>query len=196
MTQSLLVGERIYLRLLQDSDVTEEYLGWLNDSEVTRGLEAGKFPANFAEMQRRLEIFQNTNRYLAFAIIDTATNQHIGNITLYDVNWLLHSAFEGNSNWDHCTVVPGIMIGRKDFWGRGFATEAQSLIIDYAFQHLGVHKVVHGPIANNLGSVKMSEKLGFVVEGVSRQEVFIDGKFRDEIMMGLFAHEFRKSTLK
>ncbi len=40
-----LQGKRIYLRCLAEEDVTEDYVGWLNDQEVTRFTAIGRFPS-------------------------------------------------------------------------------------------------------------------------------------------------------
>jgi len=184
MRRPFLVGERIYFRVLEESDITEEYIGWLNDPEVTRYLGVGKFPSTVANVKRWLEKYQDSTTNLAFAIVDKETDQHIGNITLYDINWV------------NRTADIGVMIGRKEFWGGGYGTEAQSLIIEYAFMRLGLNKVLNSPVADHIGSVKMAEKLGFQVEGVLRKHVFADGEYHDTLRMGLFSHEFRKFTSK
>ncbi len=55
MRKPFLVGERLYLRFPEECDIGEEYLGWLNDQEVTRYLETGKFPATYQGIRRYLE---------------------------------------------------------------------------------------------------------------------------------------------
>lgn len=178
MGSPFLVGERLYLRALEESDVTEEYVGWLNDPEVTRYLGSGKYPATVASTKKWLEKYHDSTTNLAFAIIDRATDRHIGNLTLYDINWI------------NRTADIGLMIGCKEFWSGGYGTEAQNLIIAYAFERLGLNKVLNSPVADHAGSVKMAEKLGFQIEGVLRQQVFIDGAYRDLIRMGLLREDY------
>jgi ribosomal-protein-alanine N-acetyltransferase len=185
MRRAFLVGARIYLRVLDEDDISEESIGWLNDPEVTRYLAiTGKFPATAKSMERWLEKRQNGTDNLAFAIMDKATNRHIGNVTLDDINWV------------HRTADISLIIGAKDFWGNGYGSEAQSVLIEYAFNRLGLNKVLNSPVADHIGSVKMAEKLGFQAEGVLRKQLFIEGEYRDQIRMGLFVNEFRKFVLK
>jgi RimJ/RimL family protein N-acetyltransferase len=168
--------------LLEESDINEDYLGWLNDHEVTRYLETGKFPSTPQAMRRYLEHFQSSTSDLLFAIIDRETDLHIGNVTLNHINWI------------HRTADTGLMIGRRDFWGKGYAFEAWSLLIQYAFERLGLRKIIAGAVADNVASIVTLEKLGFKMEGRPRMEYFIDGQYRDGVRLGLFRNEFYKFT--
>ena len=116
MRRAFLVGDRIYLRVLEESDITEEYMTWINDPEVTRYLGTGVYPATVDNMKKWLEKFQDSTTDLAFAITDKETDLHIGNITLHSISWI------------HRTAEIGILIGQKDYWGNGYGTEAQSLL--------------------------------------------------------------------
>jgi RimJ/RimL family protein N-acetyltransferase len=193
MIQPTLKGDRLYLRPLKESDITDEYLSWLSDPTVTRHLEVGIFPENAASVRQWLKGMQSGAAAFAFAIIDKATGRHIGNIALYDVNYVMHGVDDGKPGWEHRNVGTGIIIGRKEFWGKGYGTEAHHLVFDYAFRHLKIHKVVHRPVGDNVGSYKMVTKLGLKYEGVLRKHVFIDGEFRDIIVMGMFKEDYYNS---
>ena len=193
MKQPILEGDRLYLRPLIESDITDEYLSWLSDPIVTRHLEVGIFPETAASVRQWLKGMQTGAAAFAFAIIDKATDQHIGNIALYDVNYVVHGVDDGKPGWEHRNVGTGIIIGRKEFWGKGYGTEAHHLVFDYAFRHLKIHKVVHRPVGDNVGSYKMVTKLGLKYEGVLRKHVFADGKFHDVIVMGMFKEDYYNS---
>lgn len=182
MKRAFLIGKKLYLRPLEESDVSDEYLQWLNDPEVTRYLEAGRFPATPASVRRYLERFQNPANELIFAIVDIESKQHIGNVTLNHIDWVNRKA------------DTGILIGRKDFWGKGYAFEAWSLVIEYAFQGLGLRKITAGAVAENVDSLSVLKRLGFQMEGVRRKEYFLDGEYLDVPLMGLFRDEFYKFT--
>ena len=180
MEQPFLVGERLYLRPLQESDVNEEYLSWLDDYEVTRYLETGRFPGSLVSVRKYLERFQHTTTDFLFAIIDLGSNSHIGNVTLNHVNWVDRIA------------DTGLMIGRKKFWGKGYASEAWSLVIEYAFHRLGLRKIIAGAVVDNEASIGALKKLGFKIEGTLRRQVLVDGEYRDTVSLGLFRNEFCK----
>jgi RimJ/RimL family protein N-acetyltransferase len=173
------VGERLYLRALDEGDVNDEYLGWLNDPEVTRYLESGKYPTTLAELRAFVQRFAESRDHLLFAIVDRASDAHVGNVTLNHINRI------------HRTADTGLMLGRKDFWGKGYAREAWALVIDYAFHRLNLRKVVAGVVAGNTASLATLRGLGFQVEGTLRGEIYVDGGYRDGIRLGLFREEFR-----
>ena len=174
------MGEQVYLRSLQEPDIGDEYLSWLNDPEVTRYLETGNSTATLASLRDYLKRFEGSSADLIFAIVDRGTDTHIGNVTLNHISPV------------HLTTATGLLIGRKEFWGKGIAFEAWSLVIEYAFQSLGMRKVVAGVVAEHAPSVKTLKKLGFQVEGTFRKEVLVDGEFRDKLSLGMFREEFHK----
>lgn len=173
-----LSSDRIGLRPLTKSDISQDYLSWLNDFEVTRYLEVGRFPQTAADVEKFLVRFQTSLNDLVFAIIDRETDLHIGNVTLNNVNMV------------HRSGDTGLMIGRKEFWGKGLAIEAWGLLIEYAFDRLGLRKIIAGVIDGNVASLKTLQKLGFQIEGTLRQEVLVSGEHQDVFRLGLFKDEY------
>ena len=100
-------------------------------------------------------------------------DKHIGNIKLGPINWIYRIA------------DIGVLIGEKDCWGEGYATEAIALIKEYAFNVLGLHKLTAGSIGLNEGSVKAFQKNNFKIEGVRKKHAFINGSYVDAILLGL-----------
>ena len=84
------------------------------------------------------------------------------------------------------------MIGRKECWGKGYAFEAWNLLMEYAFERLGLRKIIAGAVADNVASIVTLEKLGFEIEGRFRKEYFVEGEYRDGIRLGLLREEFYK----
>ncbi|MFN8535692.1 MAG: GNAT family N-acetyltransferase [Dehalococcoidia bacterium] len=178
-SQKFLSGERIFLRPLEVTDATKEYVRWLNDADVTRYLETGKYPSTREGVREYIRSFQGATSNLAFAIVDRATGMHIGNVTLNHIDPI------------HRTADTGIMIGCKQFWGRGIAREAWALLIGYAYNRLNLHKIVAGAVLENQGSVRTLQKLGFRIEGTFRQEKWVEGRYVDTVRLGLFREDFR-----
>jgi RimJ/RimL family protein N-acetyltransferase len=107
-----------------------------------------------------------------FGIFDKESDQHIGNIKLGPINWF------------HRYAEIGLIIGNKDFWGKGVATDSITLISLYAFNTLNLHKVTAGCYASNIGSKKAFLKAGFDVDGVRKSHCFSQGKWEDLILLG------------
>ncbi len=75
----------------------------------------------------------------------------------------------------------GYYIGRS-YWGRGYATRAVELIVDYAFSTLKLVRLEAGAFAWNPASMRVLEKAGFERESVQKQAVFKDGRFTDYVV--------------
>ena len=74
--------------------------------------------------------------------------------------------------------------------GNGYASEAATLLLDYAFGECGFHKVVAQTLVSNDASVAALETLGFQREGRLVDEEFVDGAPADVYRYGLLAEEW------
>ena len=73
---------------------------------------------------------------------------------------------------------------------RGYATEAIRLLLGFYFNECRYQKVTVSLHAENLASVALHERLGFVLEGRLRRMVYTGGRFQDELWFGQTAEEF------
>jgi len=119
-----------------------------------------------------------------FGIIDKDTDQAIGRIILFNINLVDKQA------------MVGIVIGDKNFWGRGIGQDSMSLILDYAFNILNLNNVMLGTFEFNKRSMACYKKVGFKEIGRRRQARIIAGKKYDEIMMDILAEEFQSVFVK
>lgn len=85
----------------------------------------------------------------------------------------------------------GYWVGRN-YWGKGYAKEALKLIIDYGFVKLELNRIYARVFPFNERSINLLGSLGFVREGVNRQDVFHvgTGKFIDDVTFGLLKSEY------
>ena len=74
--------------------------------------------------------------------------------------------------------------------GKGYASEAARILLDYYFNYLRYHKANVYIYDFNTASQKFHEKLGFVKEGTVREVAYIDGAYHDAIYYGITAEEF------
>lgn len=175
----LITGERIYLRKVKESDVKSNYYRWMNDPEVTRFLENGVQRYSVESLNAYVKEKNKDSSNLFLAIIINDGNQHIGNIKL------------GPINWTHSYGDIGIIIGEKEQWGKGYATEAISLFVKYAFNTLNLHKITAGCTELNLGSLKAFQKNGFKIEGVRKKQFFWKGRYFNGILLGLLNNNYK-----
>lgn len=178
MKTPFIVGEKIYLRGLEKKDLADNMFNWANDSDVTRYMYTGLKPNNLELLEKEYDQLISSDKDVVMAIVDKQTDEHVGNVGLYSINWLYRSA------------EYRIIIGEKDFWGKGYGLEAAKLIIEYGFDKLNLNKIWLGVNAENSSAVKSYRNAGFVEEGVLRQEIYRNSKYYDAVRMSILREEY------
>lgn len=120
------------------------------------------------------------NREFSFGIFEQQTGQLVGHISLYAIKRLPYSsAFVGYSM-------------DQNYAGRGIATEAVALVLDFAFNKLNIHRIEAYVAPENLASVRVLEKSDFVREGLLRELLFINGHWVDHYMYAILQRDFQR----
>jgi RimJ/RimL family protein N-acetyltransferase len=78
-----------------------------------------------------------------------------------------------------------------DFWGKGLATEAVNCMLDYCFDELKLHRVEAGCAIENIGSIRVLEKVGMKHEGTNRQTLPLDSGWSDGHTFGILRTDTR-----
>jgi len=84
-----------------------------------------------------------------------------------------------------------MVIGEKDYWGRGYGTDAVLVLLRLAFDKVGLHRVHLHVFDFNERAISCYEKCGFRREGMLRDYWFKNGKFRDTLLMSILESEYR-----
>lgn len=174
----VLRGVQLELRHLTLGDVSDVYVRWLGDPEIVC----------FTESRHIVHTIDSVRAYVAscaagtsehlFGIFAQPSRRHIGNIKI------------GPVNTHHQCASVGLIIGEKDCWGKGYATEAIGLAVRHAFSTLRLHKLTAGVVAGNEASLRAFVKNRFVVEGVRRKQNLCSDGWRDETLLGLLQEEY------
>ena len=168
----MLKGKTVLLRKLSIEDASAEYLSWLDDYEIVKFLES-RHTVHTMESLKDF-IFHVNNEYNhCFAIVDISSGKHIGNIKI------------GNIHPIYKYADVGLIIGNKNFHGKGIATEAIQLCVEFAFKQLKLHRLYAGIYDVNIGSIKAFEKAGFVREGCEKEKYLFEGKRIDGFIYGI-----------
>lgn len=94
-------------------------------------------------------------------------------------------------DWGNKKTEIGYWLG-KEFEGLGLATKACTCLITHAFSDLQLHKVEIRMATKNTKSKAIPERLGFTIEGVIRDEEFLNGEYHDKIIYGLLKDEWKE----
>lgn len=172
----ILETSRLIIRELSSEDVTEKYVGWLNDPDINGFLET-RF--NEQTTQTCLDFITHMNsmdtEYL-FGIFNK-DNVHLGNIKI------------GCINKNHLVGDVSYFVGEKEFWGQGLAAEAVSVVCNYGFETIGLKKICAGCYGKNFASLRVLMKVGFQVEGFLRSQVEFNNDRDGVFKLGVLKNE-------
>jgi len=111
------------------------------------------------------------------AIVLKSTNQLIGNCGVR------------KDQFDSVEADIGYELDPKH-WNQGYATEATHAIVDFGFNHFGVHRIWAACVGDNLGSAHVLEKLGMKLEGQFRENRYYKGRWWDSFYYATLADEW------
>jgi len=178
-----LIGELIQLRALEPSDLNCLYR-WENDTLVW-SVSGTMAPFSKFVLEQYLASSHNdiyTNKQLRLMIdlnfADDEEGEHedsrsIGCIDLFD--------FDPR----HKRAGVGILIADKLDRGKGYATEALHLLVEYGFDVLDLHQIFSNVRVDNEQSLALFKKLGFEITGLKQDWIYEAGKYFDEYTMQL-----------
>src|SRR5215471_14020805 len=152
-----LVGKKCYLSPM-NINVAGKYTEWLNDLELTINL--GPLYSRVLNVENETEFLKNLSKDQNYSIIDLETNELIGNCGFLEVDNL------------NQTGEVGIFIGNKSFWGKGYGTEALTLLLDYGFKALNLYNIQLRVFEFNKRGIKCYEKIGFKQIGIRRNALY------------------------
>ena len=160
------------LFLMTPERVTDDYVSWLNSSEINQYLES-RFVVHTVESTRTfVSAMMASCDCLFLGVHSNVLDRHVGNIKL------------GPIDRHHRIAEIGILIGDRCAWGRGVATYAINMISDIAKSHLNLRKLTAGCYATNQGSLGAFKKAGFVVEGIRPSQLLLNDEPEDLVLMG------------
>ncbi len=167
-----LKGKKTILRPLRKATDFELCLRWINDPEVNQYLLI-HFPLTEKKEEEWFDKVANDPNEVVLGI-ETLDGRLIGTMGLHRIN-----------SKDR-TAMTGALIGEKEYWGKGFGTDAKMTLLDYAFNTLNLRKINSSVYAFNKRSLKYNLKCGYKIEGVRKKQIFRNGKYNDEILIAVF----------
>ncbi|MGW1379633.1 GNAT family N-acetyltransferase [Streptomyces sp. NPDC002446] len=166
----VLTGARIRLTPLAERHAADFHATFL-DAE-TRRLTGTHHDWTLAELQAWCAGAAERADRLDLAIEDRETGAFLGDLALSQID-------PDNAHGSFRIALTA------DATGRGIGTEATRLLLDYAFDRVGLHRVQLEVFAFNPRAQRAYEKCGFEVEGRMREALFWEGEWHDVVVMGV-----------
>ena len=173
----VILGRRVVLRRHRPDNI-RAFVRWYSDPEVARLTRYQPTALSADEIQRFFYSRILGTDFLAMAIHVREGDRLIGTCAFSQLDA------------DNGSALFHITIGEADAWGKGYGTEATELMLAHAFTRLPLHRVALTVFDFNTRAIRAYEKCGFVVEGRSREAIFRDGRYWDEIHMSVLVHEW------
>jgi RimJ/RimL family protein N-acetyltransferase len=168
----------IRLRSIEPDDATI-FHNWNQDVEMSNNLDF-IWPPGSLEAQKQWAVkaaSEHREDGSYFFVIENNAGELVGMINTH--------ACDRRSG----TFRYGIAI-RKEHQGKGYAKAAIRLVLRYYFEELRYQKVTVDIHADNSGSIRLHESLGYQLEGRLRRMHYSGGKYHDAVEYGLTIEEF------
>lgn len=176
-------GEKIELAEIR-REYVPQYVEWLNDWEVSQFLMPG-MPVPIT-LEGETAWFESRSKdpehNIIFAILALPNRNLIGNCGLHKLDLKNRSA------------EFGIFVGDKNYWGKGYGTDATRTLLKYGFEQLGLNRIELEVYDFNPRAIRAYEKAGFRRDGIKRQALYRNDAFHDVYLMGILHEDWSPSV--
>lgn len=177
-----IIGQRVTLRRMERADVPH-VRRWYDDPELRAEIGATA-PLSEAEAQAWFDGLEADPNRVWYAVVRDEDEAVIGEAGLLRMF----------PEWR--TTDMTVIIGERDARGHGHGTEVGRLLLDFAFEYMGFHRVAIGVVGFHEDALRFWERLGFRREGVQRDGYLLDGEFHDFVMMSILEDEWRAARVE
>ena len=178
MLGPVIVGEKVRL-VTPSEEMLPAYIRWFGDPDITRYLGL-PFPPSLAMEKEWFERTARSDKDIVWAIF--VGDKLIGTTGIHGIDYQNRHA------------VTGSLIGEKDEWGKGYASDAHKIRTRYAFEMLGLEKIQSGAFTENIGSIRALEKSGYRQYGLERRHVYRHGRWHDHWLGELLREDWERDN--
>jgi len=158
------------ISLREITEIDTPFILELRNSEFVRNNFVLREPFTEQSQKKWLDCVIAERKAIQYIVLND--NLPIGSVYIRDIDYF------------HKKGEFGIFM-KKDCSGKGFGFLATKEILKIAFEKLNLHRVYLRVFPDNISAIKIYEKAGFVKEGLLKGTVFVDGEFKDMLLMGI-----------
>ena len=168
-----LPGRKVTLVPFTENDITDVYIGWLNDPLTMRFSNQRFLRHDRQSSKRYLATFEGSSN-LFFLVRDKSTGQAVGTMTAY-------------LSLAHGTADMGILIGERSAWGQGFGLDAWMTLMKHLLAQPPIRKITAGTLACNAPMLSLARKAAMVPDGERKEQEVVDGVPQDMLYFAKFS---------
>ncbi len=172
-------GKQVYLRPITGDD-TDNIIKWRN-SEAVRPYFIYQKPFTKEGHENWLKTMIESGKGYQFIVCEIEDDRPIGSTYLRDYDR------------EHNKIEYGMFLGADQLKGKGIGTEIAALTLQFAFEQLDVHKVFCRIFSDNVLSVRSCCRAGFVQEGEFKEDVCVNGQYRDMVILAAWNPKHKKA---
>jgi len=203
-----LIYENDKIKIMPFSSIIEESLlidnkNWFDSFSITNFTSHSVFPKSIKEMEQYKEIAINNKSNIVWRIFAKEKSNickfdphnHSSNIeTSGEINGLIYI---GNCSLQQIDLVNrsaevALIIGEKEYHGKGIATQCFKWMIEHGFNRLGLHRIYAGTAEYNKGMLNVCVKSGMILERIAREALFINGQFQNCIYYSILRGDWNE----
>ena len=163
------MGQEVFLRPLQESDIDDEYLSWFKNEDGHLDYFTGSCRVFTREMI--VEDFRKgiSEKRWFYYLIESDSGTKIGNVKIGPIDTV-------NKTSDLVCLV-----GNRNFLGKGIASKAIAIANKVAFEKYDIRRLQGGMFQGNIGSIKAYTRAGWFIEARMKGFYWINGVSEDRV---------------
>jgi ribosomal-protein-alanine N-acetyltransferase len=171
-------GDRIYLKEINLNDIDQTVMEWFNDTELMKYYTNSRNKITKENLVASIEEGKKAGNLFTFGIYSNELNNLIGTIKI------------GPINLNHKISDLVVLIGDRNYLGKGLSVDAISLGNQIAFEKFNIRKLYGGMYESNIASIKAYTRAGWIIEGRLKGFYVVDNKNEDRILVSCFNPTF------
>lgn len=160
---------------MEETDIADK-VRWVNDPQIRTMLISDLISEAGTRVWFSKMVAHDSRK--EFAICRCETGESVGFMSLKNIDKT------------NLKAEMSMAIGNKDYWGSGYAKEARALLLDYAFDEMGLNRIYTFNWVKNDRIVGLNKRLGFQIDGELRDDIYFQGEFRNMFVMSILKQDW------